>query len=154
MPKPSLCSSARVAKPVKLNITSVGVFAFRPSSWHMSDASLPPAPRGYSVNSRTSPFTVTRWPGLLVSFSTPLMRRSRRSLFFRSPDQQVGQPRVAVHQVGALVELEARLQCDEPRLERGTDVGVGVPRARPSTTASAARMPVSSALPMPSPLNE
>ena len=36
MPKPSLCSSARVAKPVKLNITSVGVLAFMPSSWHMA----------------------------------------------------------------------------------------------------------------------
>src|SRR5205085_612438 len=35
MPKPSLCSSARVAKPVKLNITSVGVLAFMPRSWHM-----------------------------------------------------------------------------------------------------------------------
>src|SRR6185436_12578792 len=36
MPKPSLCSSARVAKPVKLNITSVGVLAFMPRSWHMA----------------------------------------------------------------------------------------------------------------------
>ena len=35
MPKPSLCSTARVAKPVKLNTRSVGVLAFMPSSWHM-----------------------------------------------------------------------------------------------------------------------
>jgi len=34
----------------------------------------------YSVNTRTMPRTVTRWPGLLVSLSTPLMRRSRRGL--------------------------------------------------------------------------
>ena len=32
MPKPSLCSSARVASPVKLNIASVGVLAFMPSN--------------------------------------------------------------------------------------------------------------------------
>jgi hypothetical protein len=38
MPKPSLCSSARVAKPVKLNTMSVGVLQFMPSSWHMGSA--------------------------------------------------------------------------------------------------------------------
>jgi hypothetical protein len=37
-------------------------------------------PRRYSVNRRSSPFTVTRCPGLLVSLSTPLMRRCKRSL--------------------------------------------------------------------------
>src|SRR5690242_545169 len=36
MPKPSLCSCARVANPVKLNITSVGTLAFMPRSWHMA----------------------------------------------------------------------------------------------------------------------
>ena len=35
MPKPSLCSCARVASPAKLNITSVGVLAFMPSNWHI-----------------------------------------------------------------------------------------------------------------------
>jgi hypothetical protein len=36
IPNPSLCSSARVQKPVKLNTMSVGVLAFMPSSWHMA----------------------------------------------------------------------------------------------------------------------
>ena len=40
MPKPSLCSSARVARPVKENITSVGVLAFMPSNWHMQRYAL------------------------------------------------------------------------------------------------------------------
>src|SRR5690606_18885562 len=38
MPQPSVWSAvrpARWAKPVKLNVTSVGVLAFMPSSWHM-----------------------------------------------------------------------------------------------------------------------
>jgi len=38
-----------------------------------------PAPR-QSVNKRSNPLAVNKWPGLLVSFSTPLMRRSSRSL--------------------------------------------------------------------------
>jgi hypothetical protein len=40
MPKPSLCSSARVEKPVKLNTMSVGVLPFIPSSWHIVDSAL------------------------------------------------------------------------------------------------------------------
>ncbi len=39
MPKPSLCSTARVAKPVKLKTMSVGVLPFIPSSWHMQAVS-------------------------------------------------------------------------------------------------------------------
>ena len=35
IPNPSRCSSARVAKPVKLNTRSVGVLALSPSNWHM-----------------------------------------------------------------------------------------------------------------------
>ena len=74
-PKPSLYSWARAAKPVKPNITAVGVLAFVPGSWHIAAARY-----GYSVNSRSMPLTDTRWPGLLVSLSTPLMRRTSRAL--------------------------------------------------------------------------
>src|SRR5260221_9615841 len=103
MPKPSLCSSARVAKPVKLNITSVGVLAFRPSSWHIV-LFQEQAMEAFEAHQ------VARVAGLVEHAGHA---PHETGVLLCAPDQQVGQPRVAVHAVGALVEIEARLEREQ-----------------------------------------
>ena len=108
MPKPSLCSSARVAKPVKLNITSVGVLAFMPSSWHIARLRRD-CDRGTARSEALAPADqVAGVAGLL---------RARRSCGAACAGSCCARQisRSASHgwrvdAVGALVEVEARLQ--------------------------------------------
>ena len=67
--------------------------------------------------------------------------------------RQVGQPRVVVDAVGLLVGGEARLQRAQAGFVACAHPASGASAARPSAIASAASMPVSSALPMPSPVS-
>src|SRR3990167_7392537 len=100
MPKPSLCSSARVARPVNENITSVGVLAFMPSSWHMDQA--PSADRQEQACDAAQRDQVAR-----VALFLEHRRHAAQDALAAvgAPDQQVGQPRVVVDLVGALVKI-------------------------------------------------
>src|SRR4029078_4114914 len=104
MPKPSLCSSARVDKPVKLNPRSVGVLAFMPSSWHIaaSSTALEQQPHPGADADQAA-----RHVGLLEHGAHALQPPRAAP---RAPCQQVDEPRMGVDRVGLLVDLVARLQ--------------------------------------------
>src|SRR2546423_136763 len=101
MPKPSLCSSARVEKPVKLNTMSVGVFAFMPRSWHIARLfrEEPEHPLHRQQMARVA---------RLVEHAAHAAQQPIALL--RAPDEQVGEPGVAVDPVRLGVQVEARLQ--------------------------------------------
>src|SRR5450755_3955100 len=118
MPKPSLCSSARVAKPVKLNITSVGVLAFMPRSWHMAARGLVSCPadnwhRGAEYRARSTPDEQAAQDAAhrdCVGRDVRLLEHPGHALDAaraapRAPDEQVDQPRVLVGAVRLLVHV-------------------------------------------------
>src|SRR5689334_24883589 len=118
MPKPSLCSSARVEKPVKLNITSVGVLAFMPSSWHIaaSSTALEQQPHPGADADQAA-----RHVGFLEHAAHALQAARAAPC---APGQQIDQPRMGVDRVRLLVDLVARLQCDDTRGIGGAHRGV------------------------------
>src|SRR5262245_23501285 len=110
MPKPSLCTSARVARPLNENITSVGALALMPSSWHIGSPQ-----RDEQAGDAAQADQVAGVAGLLEHAFHAL--EDARALV-GAPDQQVGQPRVLVDPIGPLVQLEAWLQTGDRRLVR------------------------------------
>src|SRR5258706_4933011 len=103
MPKPSLCSSARVQKPVKLNTMSVGVFAFMPSSWHIPGKLL----FGEEPQHALHRHQVARIAGLVEHAGHAPQQPLALS---RAPDEQVGEPGMAIDLVGLGIQVEARLE--------------------------------------------
>src|SRR4051812_26133338 len=91
MPNPSLCSSARRAKPVKLNTRSVGVLAFMPRSWHIASSpreELDHAPQAHEL---------TRVHGFIEHAAHAAGDAGASP---RAPHHQVGEPGMGVDDVG------------------------------------------------------
>ena len=119
MPKPSLCSSARVGQAGEAEHhvgRRVGVHAEQ-----LAHAALPQL----AGSSLAMPRALTRLPGLPVSSSTPLMRRRMRGLLRARQITRSASHGWCVDAVGLLVQVEARLAARAARLRSGAHRGVG-----------------------------